>query len=67
MGALRATAALANGDDIQARFILENLNDGLSASTGAIAAPDMTALSPATAALADGDDFRARALVAIQH
>jgi hypothetical protein len=62
-----ATGALADGDDIRARFILESANDGFSAATGATAAPDVAAVSPATAALADGDDIRARALVAIQH
>ena len=55
-----ATAALADGDDIRARFIFETTSSRLSAATETTAAPDVTALSPATAALADGDDIRAR-------
>jgi hypothetical protein len=56
----RATAALADGDDIRARFIFETTSNRLSAATETTAAPDMAALSPASAALADGDDIRAR-------
>jgi hypothetical protein len=55
-----ATAALADGDDIRARFIFETTSNRLSAATETTAAPDVAALSPATAALADGDDIRAR-------
>ena len=55
-----ATAALADGDDIRARFIFENTANRFSAATETTAAPDMPALSPASAALADGDDVRAR-------
>ena|SRR5438105_796119 len=55
-----ATAALADGDDIRARFIFETTSNWLSASTETTAAPDVAVLSPATAALADGDDTRAR-------
>ena len=55
-----ATAALADGDDIRARFIFETTSNRLSAATETTAAPDVAVLSPATAALADGDDIRAR-------
>ena len=56
-----ATAAIADGDDIRARFIFETTaNNRLSAATETTAAPYVAALSPASAALADGDDIRAR-------
>jgi hypothetical protein len=55
-----ATAALADGDDIRARFIFETTTNSFSAATEATAAPDVAVLSPATAALTDGDDIRAR-------
>jgi hypothetical protein len=42
-----ATAALADGDDIRARFILQSANNGLSAATGATAAPDIAAVGAA--------------------
>jgi hypothetical protein len=61
------TAALADGDDIRARFIFQTTSDTISAATGATAAPEVTVLSPATAALADGDDIGFRAVVAVQH
>jgi hypothetical protein len=61
-----ATSALADGDDIRARFIFETTSNRFSAATETTAAPDVAALSPATAALADGDDIRARALAVIQ-
>ncbi len=55
------TAALADGDDVRARFLFETTSSTrLSPATGAIAAPDVAALSPATAALADGDDIQTR-------
>src|SRR5579859_6236635 len=41
-----ATAALADGDDIRARFIFENTSQSLFAAT---AAPDVATLWPATA------------------
>jgi hypothetical protein len=59
----QATGALADGDDIRARFIFETTSNELSVATGSTAAPDVAALSPATAALADGDDIRARFIV----
>jgi hypothetical protein len=59
------TAALADGDDIRARFIFETTSNRLSVATGAIAVRDVAVLSAATAALADGDDWRARFLVGI--
>jgi hypothetical protein len=55
-----ATAALADGDDIQARFILASENNELSAATASTVAAHIAVLTPATAALADGDDIRAR-------
>jgi len=53
-----ATAALADGDDIRARFILQS--DQLQHTAL------VPSLSPATAALADGDDVRARFILALQ-
>jgi hypothetical protein len=61
-----ATAALADGDDIRARLIVQTSNDSLSV-TGTTAAPDLAALSPLTAALSDGDDIRLRELAAINN
>ena len=49
-----ASAALADGDDIRARFIVSLGSDQLLHTTS------MFTVSPATAALADGDDVRAR-------
>ena len=40
-----ATAALADGDDIRARFIFETTSNWLSASTETTAAPDVAVLS----------------------
>jgi hypothetical protein len=59
------TAALVDGDDIRARFILHETTDNLS-PTGTTAAPDLIVLSALTAALADGDDIRARELATIE-
>ncbi len=59
-GLFPVTAALADGDDVRARFIFETTTTRLSPAIAATAAPDLAALSPATAALADGDDIRAR-------
>jgi hypothetical protein len=61
-----ATAALADGDDIRARLILQTSTESVSAIE-MMAAPDLTALSPLTAALGDGDDIRVRELAAIEH
>jgi hypothetical protein len=60
-----ATAALADGDDIRARFILQTQSDSVS-PVETVAAPGLAALSPLTAALADGDDIRARQLAALE-
>ncbi|MBV9359325.1 MAG: hypothetical protein JO023_27760 [Chloroflexi bacterium] len=61
-----ATAALADGDDIRARFILQTRTESFS-PIETTAAPDLAALSPLTAALGDGDDIRMRELADIQH
>jgi hypothetical protein len=61
-----ATAALADGDDIRARFIFQTSTESV-APVVTTAAPNLAALSPLTAALADGDDIRARQLAAIEH
>jgi hypothetical protein len=61
-----ATAALADGDDIRARFILQTPTASVS-PIETMAALDLAALSPLTAALADGDDVRMRELAAIEH
>jgi len=55
-----ATAALSDGDDIQARVIAAAQFDQLQQSAL------LPALTPATAALADGDDVRALGIVAVQ-
>jgi hypothetical protein len=61
-----ATAALTDGDDIRARFMLQTPTESVS-PIETTAAPDLAALSPLTAALGDGDDIRVRELVAIEH
>jgi hypothetical protein len=61
-----ATAALADGDDIRARFILQTPSESFS-PIETTAAPDLAVLSPLTAALSDGDDVRMRELAAIEH
>jgi hypothetical protein len=62
----RATAALADGDDIRARFVLQGPTESVS-PIETTAAPDLAALSPLTAALGDGDDIRVRELAAVQN
>jgi hypothetical protein len=61
-----ATAALADGDDLRAGFILRSLT-GRFSPIETTAAADLAALSPLTAALGDGDDIRVRELAAIEH
>jgi hypothetical protein len=61
-----ATAALADGDDIRARLILQMPTESVS-PIETMAAPNLAALSALTAALGDGDDIRVRELAAIEN